>query len=173
MISKSPNEQTEETADETSREKDAGDDPENCEKPLEKVGKSKGNVCLSGNEEFYPRRSERIFLSSSSSLNSPTNFGTFDMPTVTNKKKGKTIGKLKKKVSGMVWRCVVLCCVGWCCVVCGVVLCGVWCCVVLCCVIWCCVAWYGMNYEKELFGMVYGTRRKGTVPNGMGRDGME
>ena len=113
MISKSHNEQTEETADETIREKDAGDYPGNCEKPSEKVGKSKANVCLSGNEEFYPRRSERIFLSSSSSLNSPTNFGTFDMPTVTNRKKGKTIGKLKKKVSGMVLCSMVWCCVTW------------------------------------------------------------
>ena len=77
--------------------------PEGFEKSSEKSIKPKV-VSLphpAANEDFFLRRSERIFLSSSSSLNSPTTTtGDFEIPTV-NKKKAKTpSGKIvKKKVS--------------------------------------------------------------------------
>ena len=75
--------------------------PESFEKSLEKAGKTKSLslLCLPANDEFFPRRSERIFLSSSSSVNSPTTTGGFEIPTVTKKKAKAPSGKvIKKKV---------------------------------------------------------------------------
>ena len=78
------------------------EEPENVEKSSDKTCKTRPLTlpCLSTNDDFFPRRSERIFLSSSSSVNSPTTTGGFEIPTV-NKKKPKTpTGKIvKKKVS--------------------------------------------------------------------------
>ena len=75
--------------------------PENFEKSSEKLSKPKALSLLSlpPNDEFFPRRSERIFLSSSSSVNSPTTSGGFEIPTVTKKKAKTPAGKvIKKKV---------------------------------------------------------------------------
>lgn len=78
------------------------DDTESRDKSPDKSGKTKqGVMCpASGNDDFFPRRSERIFLSSTSSLTSPTGNGVFDMPNVNKKKNKPSSGKVstKKKV---------------------------------------------------------------------------
>lgn len=69
------------------------------DKGLDKLSKTKPLAlpCLPSNDDFFPRRSERIFLSSSSSMNSPTASGGFEIPSVNKKKPKAPSGKIVKK----------------------------------------------------------------------------
>ena len=94
---KLPEQRTKDT--ENVAKKGAIESPENFEKSPEKTNKPKALslLCLPTNDEFFPRRSERIFLSSSSSVNSPTTSGGFEIPAVNKKKAKAPSGKIIKK----------------------------------------------------------------------------